>query len=240
MSGQPTKPGNYGGDMIIIAKKRGSCGSCQHFCADGSCAIHPIVIKEVGTNYWRTCTDYLLRNTNVSVPHVHIESSEQKKISETVAPCANSRLINEKRICKRRCAPHYGRTCYQCIYYEKPYIVKTTIPQKHTKESWKETERQALKNLKRLRAQMDKEDKQCKLIESVKEKTIVNEVGAIVVEKESPEVNKCKATDKHKDKKQSKILPAKVGCIYLKNDICMVKGTPCAHGDKHCLFFKTK
>lgn len=38
---------------IGLIKKRLSCSNCWHYDPDGSCSIKPIVIAEVGYNYWR-------------------------------------------------------------------------------------------------------------------------------------------------------------------------------------------
>lgn len=60
MAGSPTKPGNWG-DWAVIEhkpKEQNSCEACIHYRADGSCGIYPIVIREVGYNYWRRCKSY--------------------------------------------------------------------------------------------------------------------------------------------------------------------------------------
>lgn len=259
MSGQPTKPGNYGGDMIIITKKRGSCGACQHFCADGSCAIHPVVLREVGTDYWRTCHDYTPRSiSEASNSHHPISATEarahEKECAESeptrrvnLPPCADSRLISGKRICTKRYAPFYGRTCYTCSYHRMPpppIRKRTSKSTARSKVSWKETERQALKNLKRVQAAIDKENNQS---EDQARKNLNNNEQATkaACKQQSPQTVVKSPTINQQNipaarKKKVSIPEPKAGCIYLQDNICIAKGTPCAHGNQHCLFYKKK
>ena len=245
MAGQPTKPGNYGGDMIIITKKRGSCGACAHFCEDGSCAIHPIVLKEVGTDYWRTCHDYTPRSTNAPVPHPFAKPCNQEKIKSAtdVSPCADSQMINGRRICKRRCAPHYGRTCYVCTYHREV----SSTPHKQSKGKWvdwQEIDWQST-NQARLKAGRSKKKKHLTVSIPKKNKPSVSQNNGYpdrnITATPLADLSKTKASlASPTSPKVIKSPAAKAGCIYLKDNICIAKGTPCAHGDNHCLFYKTK
>lgn len=62
MAGQPVKRGNWGDWATIEHTPRSEkrcCGGCIHYCyEDDSCKVRPIVVYEVGADFWRTCPKY--------------------------------------------------------------------------------------------------------------------------------------------------------------------------------------
>lgn len=62
MAGQPVKRGNWGDWATIEHTPRSEkrcCGGCIHYCyEDDSCKVRPIVVYEVGSDFWRTCPQY--------------------------------------------------------------------------------------------------------------------------------------------------------------------------------------
>ncbi|HHX59762.1 MAG TPA: hypothetical protein GX707_03340 [Epulopiscium sp.] len=62
MRGAPPK-GSWGTGYIIEPRpnqKRISCSFCKHYNEDGSCMAKPIVISEVGYDYWKYCNSFYL------------------------------------------------------------------------------------------------------------------------------------------------------------------------------------
>lgn len=63
MAGQPPKKGSWG-DWAVIEprpnKRRITCSFCSFYQDDKSCSIHPIVVSNVGYDYWRQCSYFLL------------------------------------------------------------------------------------------------------------------------------------------------------------------------------------
>ena len=62
MSGKPHK-GSWGDRYIIEPRpnqKRITCNCCKHYNNDGSCNVRPIVISEVGYDYWKHCKNFYL------------------------------------------------------------------------------------------------------------------------------------------------------------------------------------
>lgn len=62
MAGQPVKRGNWG-DWAVIERtprsKKRCCGGCVHYrYEDDSCDVRPIVVYEVGADFWKTCPQY--------------------------------------------------------------------------------------------------------------------------------------------------------------------------------------
>lgn len=62
MAGQPVKRGNWGDWATIEHTPRSEkrcCGGCIHYCyEDDSCKVRPIVVYEVGADFWKTCPQY--------------------------------------------------------------------------------------------------------------------------------------------------------------------------------------
>ena len=62
MAGQPVKRGNWGDWATIEHTPRSEkrcCGGCIHYCyEDDSCKVRPIVVYEVGSDFWKTCPQY--------------------------------------------------------------------------------------------------------------------------------------------------------------------------------------
>lgn len=62
MSGKPHK-GSWGNGYIIEQKpnqKRITCNFCKYYNDDGSCKVKPIVVSEVGYDYWKYCNAFYL------------------------------------------------------------------------------------------------------------------------------------------------------------------------------------
>lgn len=58
------------GDRYTIQQPKNketiTCAECVYYCSDGSCGKHPIVIAEVGYNYWRYCKDFILEQDSIT------------------------------------------------------------------------------------------------------------------------------------------------------------------------------
>ena len=62
MNGAPHR-GSWGDRYIIEARpnqSRITCNLCKHYIDDGSCNVKPIVILEVGYDYWKHCNAFYL------------------------------------------------------------------------------------------------------------------------------------------------------------------------------------
>ncbi len=253
MPGQPTKPGNYGGDMVIITKKRGTCGSCRFFCEDGSCILHPVVIKEVGTDFWRTCHDYAPRpdqqlpdrQKGRKRPPDQAPVKPAKKPLPDV-PCAHSQTVSVKGICTRRCAPHYGRKCEMCSYYQPTtgnagdVSMKKAPLQKAPKGQWIDWEDVDWDVSRTART-----PKRSKRKKTKQQTAAASPKAASPQRAKSPPLKAVSVTVQQKTARKPAApaakpapLPAKSGCRYLSGTDCKLKGTPCAHGGQHCLFFR--
>ena len=67
--GTPVKRGNWGDWATIQPKpneKRITCYWCAFCQEDGSCEKHPVVIAEIGSNYWKTCKYFRLDKAHES------------------------------------------------------------------------------------------------------------------------------------------------------------------------------
>lgn len=58
------------GDRYIIEQPKNkrviTCSDCTNYCEDGSCMVQPIVISEVGYNYWRHCKKFVLASDSIT------------------------------------------------------------------------------------------------------------------------------------------------------------------------------
>ena len=58
------------GDRYIIEQPKNkrviTCSNCSNYCEDGSCMVQPIVISEVGYNYWRHCKKFVLASDSIT------------------------------------------------------------------------------------------------------------------------------------------------------------------------------
>ena len=88
-SKKPMK-GSLGTSFIIekIPGKRLSCSSCIHYSGDGSCMKRPVVMSEVGYDFYRNCKDFTLHNG--SQPN---KTKKNKKTTST-----NRTIIVEKQV----------------------------------------------------------------------------------------------------------------------------------------------
>lgn len=69
MAGSPTKKGNWGTWAVIDnppPKEGSQCGGCINYNEDGSCNVLPVIIHEVGKDYWKRCKQYTKRRPIVN------------------------------------------------------------------------------------------------------------------------------------------------------------------------------
>ena len=131
MSGTPTKKGNWGTWAVIDnpPPRAGTrCGGCIHYNEDGSCSVLPILIREVGRDFWKKCKKYTkTRKTNNSVSkqvsvEKHSEASYEPicKHEDTDGRCTlwNSGLsrCDPERCVYKNKDKQKKRTCLSCDF----------------------------------------------------------------------------------------------------------------------------
>lgn len=111
MRGTPPK-GSWGTGYIIEPRpnnKRISCSFCKYYNEDGSCMAKPIVIWEVGYDYWKHCRNFHLKNhydtpknratvnriKRTHSPYIDQDSTDQ--ISPKKKEKKNKELLREKK-----------------------------------------------------------------------------------------------------------------------------------------------
>nr|DAY84890.1 MAG TPA: transcription elongation factor GreA [Caudoviricetes sp.] len=93
MSGKPHK-GSWGDRYIIEPRpnqKRITCNFCKNYNKDGSCNVQPIVISEVGYDYWKYCKSFYLsedhstsQNRGYVARNKKVRSTYVKEVAATV------------------------------------------------------------------------------------------------------------------------------------------------------------
>lgn len=128
-AGSPTKKGNWGAWAVIDnpPPKAGSqCGGCIHYNEDGSCNVLPVIIHEVGRDYWKRCKQYTKKRPASD------RSTLQKRDRQTVGKrvYVNCKyLSDENSLCTlwnsgwRRCTPG------KCAYLDSQFRKKRSCSQ---------------------------------------------------------------------------------------------------------------
>ena len=95
MRAKPHK-GSWGDSYIIEPrqnKKRITCNFCGNYNQDGSCNVKPIVISEVGYDYWKYCKSfYLSQEYNTPENQEYVERNKKVKsiyVKEPIIPIDN-------------------------------------------------------------------------------------------------------------------------------------------------------
>lgn len=85
------------GDRYIIEPRpnqnRITCSFCKHYINDGSCSVKPIVISEVGYNYWRHCNAFYLSDM-LDTKENRIKVFKGKKIRSTYVQSQDNVILN--------------------------------------------------------------------------------------------------------------------------------------------------
>lgn len=84
MNGKPHK-GSWGDRYIIEQKpnnKRITCNFCKYYDEDGSCRVKPIVVCEVGYDYWKYCDAFYLSDEHNTTEN-QARAIRSKKIKST-------------------------------------------------------------------------------------------------------------------------------------------------------------
>ena len=214
MAGKPTPKGSWG-DWAVIEKKprydKNSCSVCVFFCEDGSCKIHPFVIKDVGYDYRKQCDDYY--------PNEQAKAAQDKKVQHQLQPEHDAKRRNDcKHIyysqlqksfyCMNKLSQQYSKKCVGCSYYEP------SSPWDAAKPSLDERFPDAVT------FSISLERKKKKKLHQVSEDIDSNATAPL-------------------NPKKSSVSP-KTGCIHIKNNKCEITHTKCTKRDQHCLFFKLK
>lgn len=120
MAGSPIKPGSWGDHSIIKTPPStyvlDSCTACVHFCSDGSCTRLPIVIKDVGTNYYKQCRYYKkINQSSISKAQYPTHSPTIKQSPD--CPHAVYDTKAKTYICLNPACTLYTHICRTCSHY---------------------------------------------------------------------------------------------------------------------------
>lgn len=115
MAGKPIKPGSWG-DWATIKnppKDSHSCSACMNYHQDGSCRKLPIVIKDVGFNFWKHCEFYQPKK-----PHAGCKTLPKNAVQPSI-PCKTSiySTKTKRHYCKNHYSPLYSQECIKCSEY---------------------------------------------------------------------------------------------------------------------------
>ena len=146
MAGSPTKKGNWGTWAVIDnppLKSSSMCGGCIHYNDDGSCNVLPIVIHEVGRNYWKKCAHYSRTPSQSS-------QKEKVKASPNITPQKFTKcnfLSTSDGVCElwnsglQMCSPakcaylnqneRSKKSCIHCNYASLTYSKMLTCAKSH-------------------------------------------------------------------------------------------------------------
>ncbi len=119
--------GSWGDSYLIEQPKntvRITCSDCVHYYDDGSCSLKPIVISEVGYNYWRYCDGFILSKesqtdrrykyimrTRGSVAIEHSITAENINVSsEPVEDCKKTKASTYVELDKKKDIVQLGDT----------------------------------------------------------------------------------------------------------------------------------
>lgn len=101
MAAKNKKPmkGSIGTSFIIekiLATRKMSCSKCIYYQGDGSCMKKPIVLSEVGYDFYKNCKDFTLPNIKSKV---NKESAIETRVTRTVrsSKAKETRLVNNIR-----------------------------------------------------------------------------------------------------------------------------------------------
>ena len=101
MAAKNKKPmkGSIGTSFIIEkipATRKMSCSKCIYYQGDGSCMKKPIVLSEVGYDFYKNCKDFTLPNIKSKV---NKESAIETRVTRTVrsSKAKETRLVNNIR-----------------------------------------------------------------------------------------------------------------------------------------------
>lgn len=133
MAGSPTKRGNWGNWAVIDnppPKAGNQCGGCIHYNEDGSCNVLPVIIHEVGRDYWKKCKEYT--KTRPIAERVNNTKKREPDVGEQPVYVNCKYLSDENSICTlwnsgwRKCTPEKcayldfdlrkKRSCTECIH----------------------------------------------------------------------------------------------------------------------------
>ena len=122
MANQPIKPGSWGDWAVIEHKPKDahSCEACIHYCSDGSCSIYPVVIKEVGFNYWKLCDRYETDTQENSLQKRKQNHASSYTYQPKYCPeCKFAEYSSDTKefCCNHEKSPNYMKRCKQCLLY---------------------------------------------------------------------------------------------------------------------------
>lgn len=129
MAGSPTKKGNWGTWAVIDnppPKAGGQCGGCIHYNEDGSCNVLPVIIHEVGRDYWRKCKEYTKKRPTSA--RANLQKRDQQTADKRVYVNCKY-LSDENSMCTlwnsgwRRCTPD------KCAYLDSQFRKKRSCTQ---------------------------------------------------------------------------------------------------------------
>lgn len=262
------KPGNWG-DWATIYRPNPVegkyCGGCIHCGEDGACSALPILVWDVGKNYWKKCKSYMAASTSAK-----IASTVQKKAS--FAPpipddCKYIQYIpaTKQYICQNRSIPNYTRPCCckcnqyirEVIYYQGRQVTnasyytyinqqttdKKTVPSQNNTSAPSAKTKKSIKTESSSKSSKKKrQEKKWDFDYSLVPVQTLSRVTTSPIKAETKEEHKKEINTVPVTLPKQTSLPAnpKISCKYLNGETCLISDELCQRGTDPCLFYKKK
>lgn len=93
--------GSWGDSYLIEQPKNKetiTCSECIHYCDDGSCSARPIVVSEVGYNFWKYCDEFVLsKDSETDRRYEYIFRTRGRYAIESLNNCNDLRVNSKSR-----------------------------------------------------------------------------------------------------------------------------------------------
>lgn len=236
------KPGNWG-DWAVIHKPKPTesslCGGCSHCDEDGACNVLPIIVWDVGPNYWRKCPHFSTGTVKTAKPENKSQPAPQEDRNKHDCRYCSYIASTNQYVCTCADSPCNAKECVKCQHY-----IREVILFQGRKLSRVEYEQLLAKPKERKPAPPTAKAKPSKANTAKKQKNAKTPASPKITTADKSMVSapEVKNNTKSKVQKEKKAILAnpKKGCKYLDGVTCIIQHAPCTRGSEDCLFFKSK